>query len=127
MRGRFRLSVFTLIHSWNFYWKSRDSQPPSAGRVLPRCTLELVHTKKTKVEFRSILPPSLPQTCIVSIKICRQWPSCSKQSCPRRIITVSINSRRILDMLETIDVFFIWKLEIKNTVYQLHVHHTDEF
>jgi hypothetical protein len=116
MRGRFRLSVLLCYIL---------SAPPPVGCYL------IVHWGwfiQKRPRWSSIaFPPSLPQTCIISIKICRQRPSCSKQSCPRRVITVSINGRCILDMLETIDVFFIWKLEIKNTIYQLYVRHTDEF
>lgn len=127
MRGRFRLTVLhtcddTLINTWNFYWKRRQSQPPAVlSRITPcrKCPTSL-HTgigsfKKGQGGVPQHYSPSLPQACIVSIKICRQWPSCSKQSCSRRVITVSIDGGCVLDMLEAIDVFFIWKLETNNT------------
>jgi hypothetical protein len=63
----------------------------------------------SNVEF----PTSLPQACIISIKVCRQRPSCCKQSCPRRVVTVSIDGRSVLDVLEAINVFFIWELQIQ--------------
>ena len=66
-----------------------------------------------KTGSNAAFPTSLPQACIISIKVCRQWPSCCKQSCPRRVIAVSIDGRSVLDMLEAINVFFIWELQIQ--------------